>query len=133
MYSEVVVGRKTQKVYKITVASRDNQTAQTIKEMMKLQIKPAKIKVVIEYIKTLRDGREQIETGGIKEAETLQNNITDNLGDKIETHIQRPHKTKTENNQHTGGNLHSQHRGHPNSTESRDRCRKRGNYSQIHI
>jgi len=35
LYSEAVVGKITQKVYKLTVTSRDNQTAETIKEMLK--------------------------------------------------------------------------------------------------
>jgi len=50
--------------------------------------------VGIESIKTPRDGRVQIETGSIQEAEILENSITDKLGDKIETHIQRPRKSR---------------------------------------
>jgi len=94
LYSEVVVGRTIQKVYKLTVTSRDNQTAEAIKEMMKSQINPAETKVGIESIKTPRDGRVQIETGSIQEAETLENSITDKLGDKIETHIHRTRKPR---------------------------------------
>jgi len=63
LYSEVVVGKKTQKVYKITVTSRGNQRAETVKEIMKSRINPAEIKVGRESIKTLRDGRVQIEMG----------------------------------------------------------------------
>jgi len=92
LYLEVVVDKATQKVYKVTVTSRDNETAETIKEMMKSQINPAEIKMGIESIKTLRDGKVQIETGSIQEAEILENSITDKLGDKIETHMQRPRK-----------------------------------------
>jgi len=92
LYSEVVAGKATQKVYKVTVTSRDNQTAETIKKMMKSQINPPEIKVGIESIKTLRGGRVQIETDSIQEDEILENSITDKLGDKIETHIQRPRK-----------------------------------------
>src|SRR5215469_1260877 len=88
--SEVVEGEKTQKVYKLTVASKENQTADTIKGMLKSQINPTEIKVGIGSIKTLRDGRVQIETGSIQEAETLTNSIRDKLGDKMETNIQRP-------------------------------------------
>ena len=94
MYSEVVEGKATQKVYKVTVTYRDNQTAETIKEMIKSKINPPKIKVGIESVKTLRDRREQIKTGSIHEAEILENSITDKLGDKIETHIQRPRKPR---------------------------------------
>jgi len=52
----VVAGKATRKVYKLAVTSIDNQTAETIKEMMKLQINPAEIKVGIESIKTLGTG-----------------------------------------------------------------------------
>jgi len=89
----LLLGKVTQKLYKLTVSSRDNQTEE-IKEMMKSQINPAEMKVGIEAIKTLRGGRVQIETGSIQEAKTLENCITDKLGDKIETHIQRPRKTR---------------------------------------
>jgi len=56
LYSEVVEGKTTQKIYKLTVTSRDNQTADTIKGMLKSQINPTEIKVGIGSIKTLRDG-----------------------------------------------------------------------------
>ena len=94
LYSEVVEGKTTQKIYKLTVTSRDNQTADTIKGMLKSQINPTEIKVGIGSIKTLRDGRVQIETGSIQEAETLMNSIRDKLGDKMETNIQRPRKPR---------------------------------------
>ena len=74
--------------------SRDNQTAETIKEMMNSQTNPAEIKVGKENIETLRDGRVQIETDSIQEAKALENSITENLGDKIETHIKRPRKPR---------------------------------------
>ena len=48
----------------------------------------------IGSLKTLRDGRVQIETGSIQEAETLTNNMRDNLGDKMETNIKRPRKPR---------------------------------------
>jgi len=50
--------------------------------------------VGIKSIKTLRNGRVQIETGSIENAETLEKSINDKLGDKIETHIQRPRKPR---------------------------------------
>ena len=52
------------------------------------------MKARIESIKTLRDGRVQIETGSSQEAETLEKSVTDKLGDKIEPHIQRPRKPR---------------------------------------
>jgi hypothetical protein len=50
--------------------------------MLKSNIKPT-------FLKTLRDGRVQTETGSIQEAETLTSNIKDKLGEN-ETNIQRP-------------------------------------------
>jgi len=62
--------------------------------MLKSNINPTEIKVGIGSLKTLRDGRVQIETGSIQEAETLTNKIKDKLGDKMETNIQRPRKPR---------------------------------------
>jgi hypothetical protein len=50
--------------------------------------------VAIGSLKPLRDGRVQIRTGSIQEAETLTNNIRDKLGDKMETNIQIPRKPR---------------------------------------
>ena len=94
LYSEIVKGKTTQKVYKLIVISRDNQTADTIKEMLKSQINPTTIKVGIRSIRTLRDGRVQIERGSNQEAETLTNSIRNKIGDKLETNIQRPRKPR---------------------------------------
>ena len=94
LYSEVVEGKTTQKIHKLIVTPRDNQTADTTKEMLKSKINPTEIKVGIRSIKTLRDGRVQIETGSIQEAETLTKSIREKLGDKMETNIQRPRKPR---------------------------------------
>jgi len=94
LYSENVEGKTIQKRYKLTVTSKNNQTADKIKEMLKSNINPTEIKVGIGSLKTLRDGRVQIETGSIQEAETLTKNIRDKLGDKMETNIQRPRKPR---------------------------------------
>jgi len=67
LYSEVVVGKAIQNVYKVAVISRDNQTAETIKEMMQSQINPAEIKVGIESIKTLRENYANVEMSKINE------------------------------------------------------------------
>jgi hypothetical protein len=92
LYSVVVEGKTILNSYKLTVTSKDNETADKIKEMLKSNINPTEIKVGIGSLKTLRDGRVQIETGSIQEAETLTNKIKDKLGDKMETNIQRLRK-----------------------------------------
>jgi hypothetical protein len=94
LYSEIVKGKTTQKVYKLIVTSRDNQTGDTIKEMPKLQINPTATKVGIRSIRTLKDERVQIETGSNQKAETLTNSIRNKIGDKLETNIQRPRKPR---------------------------------------
>ena len=83
-----------QKVYKVTVTCRENQTAETVKDMLRTQINPAEIKVGIESVKSLRDGTVHIEAGSVQGPETLTNCIKDKLGDKIETHILRPRKPR---------------------------------------
>ena len=60
LYSEAVEGKAAQRVCRLTVTSRDNQAAETIKTMIKSQIKPAELKVGIESIRTLRDRRVQM-------------------------------------------------------------------------
>jgi hypothetical protein len=94
LYSEVVEGKTILKMYKLTVTSIGNQTADKIKEMLKSNINPTEIKMGIGLLETLRDGSVQIKTESIPEAETLTNNIKDKLGDKMETNIQRPRKTR---------------------------------------
>jgi len=79
-----------QKVYKVTVTCRENQTAETVKDMLRTQTNMARINVGIEFVETLRDGRVQIGTGSVQDAETLTKCIKDKAGDKIETHIQKP-------------------------------------------
>jgi hypothetical protein len=51
-----VGGKTTQKTFKITVASRDNQTADIIIEFLKSKIIPTEIKVGIRSVKTLGTG-----------------------------------------------------------------------------
>jgi hypothetical protein len=94
LYSEVVQGKTTQKTFKVNVASRDKQTTDTIIGVLKSKINPTDIKVGIRSIKTLRDGKVQLETGSIQEAETLMNSIRDKIGDTMETNIQKPRKPR---------------------------------------
>jgi hypothetical protein len=59
------------------VTFKDDQTADKIKEILKSHINTTEIMVGIGSLKSLRDGRVQIETESIQEAETLTNNIND--------------------------------------------------------
>jgi stress-induced morphogen len=48
---------KIQQHFKITVKSKGNQSAETIKEILKAKINPSDIQVGINSLKTLTDGR----------------------------------------------------------------------------
>ena len=89
LYSEVLGnGRKTTR-FKITVTSKENQTSETIKEMLKSKINPSEIKVGINNFKVLRNGKILIETNTKEELETLGKDINTKCGDKLETHIHK--------------------------------------------
>jgi hypothetical protein len=70
LYSEIVEGKTILKRYKLTVTSKDSETADRIKEMLKSNIDRTEIKVGIGSLKTLRDGRVKIKTGSIQEADS---------------------------------------------------------------
>jgi hypothetical protein len=102
LYSAIVEGKTGPKSYKLTVKSKDNQTADEIKEMLKSNINPTEINLGKGSLKTLRGGRAQIVTGSIQEAETLTNNIKDKLrqnGNKLT----QTAETKPKNTQHPRG------------------------------
>jgi hypothetical protein len=83
LFSEIGKAKR----FTITVTSKDNQTTETIKEILKTNINPTEIKVRINALKTLRDRRVLIETNTKEELETLGKDINDKYGDRLETHI----------------------------------------------
>ena len=56
LFSEVLANGGKTKKFKITVTSTDNQTSETVKEILKSNINPTEIKVGINALKTLRNG-----------------------------------------------------------------------------
>ena len=75
--------------FKITFTSKENQTSETIKDIIKSKINPTEIKLGINKFKVLRNGNVIIETNIKEEMETLGKDINTKCGDKLETHIHR--------------------------------------------
>ena len=69
--------------------SKDTQTSETIKELLKTNINPTQIKVGINALKYLRNGKVLIETNTKEEMETLDKDISNKCGDSLETHIHK--------------------------------------------
>ena len=60
------------------------------KGLLKSKINPTEIKVGINSLKSLKDGRVLIVTGSKEEAEILTRNIRDKCGEKLEAKVQKP-------------------------------------------
>jgi hypothetical protein len=88
LLSEVLANGGKAKRFTITVTSKDNQTSETIKEILKTNINQTKIKVGINALTTLRNGRVLIETNTKEELETLGKDFN-KCGDRLETHIHK--------------------------------------------
>jgi len=89
LYLEVLGNGGNTKRFKITVASKENQTSESIKELLKSLVNPIEIKVGINAFKLLRNGRVLLETNSKEEMETLGKDINAKCGDKLKTHIHK--------------------------------------------
>jgi hypothetical protein len=87
LFSEVVAGREERK-FKLTITSKDSQTPEEIKRLLKSKVNPTEIKVGITSLRPLRDGRIIIEAGSKKEIETLGEKIVEQCGEELEVKIQ---------------------------------------------
>lgn len=81
-------GEIKQKPFKLTVKSKESQSPDTIKDLLKSKINPTKIKVGINSLKSLRDGRVLIETGSKEEVETLTRDINEKCREKMVANTQ---------------------------------------------
>ena len=89
LYFEVLGGKPRQNNYKLTVFSKDCQSPDVIKGVLKAAINPTIIKVGIKSIKSLRNGRVQIETGSKEEVEKLTKDINDKCGQSLQAQAHR--------------------------------------------
>jgi len=89
LYSKALRGKIKQTRYKLTVTSKKNQQPESIRGLLKTKINPTDIKVGINSLKTLRDGRLQIETGSKEEVEILTRDITEKCGETLDVNVHR--------------------------------------------
>jgi len=89
LYSTVLKNKTQQQQFKITVKSRGNMSAEAIKEMLKEKINPTDIRVGINSLKTLTDGRVLITTSRKEEAEALENDIKEKCREELEPTLHR--------------------------------------------
>jgi hypothetical protein len=61
---------------------------------LKENVKLTDIKVVVQSLKTIRDGRVIIEVGSKKEMELLEEGFRERCGEELETNIQKPRKRR---------------------------------------
>jgi len=89
LFKEILANGDSAKRFTIIVTSKDKQTSETIKELLKTNINPTEIKVGINALKTLRNGKVLIETNNKEGLETLGRDINDKCVVRLETHIQK--------------------------------------------
>jgi len=71
------------------VKSKENQSTEEIKKLLKTKIDPVNMKIGIRKFKSLKNGNVLIEADSKKEIERSHSQIRDKCGDKIETYIQK--------------------------------------------
>jgi hypothetical protein len=87
--SEALGGEKHMKKFKLTVRSKENQSPETIKGILKSTINPTEIKVEINTFKSLKKGKMLIETNSKEEIETLEKDINAKCGGKLEANVHK--------------------------------------------
>jgi hypothetical protein len=70
-FSEVLSGKYEER-HKLTVKSRENQSTEKIKKLLKTKIDPVNIKIGIRTFKSLKNGNVLIEADSKEETERLQ-------------------------------------------------------------
>jgi hypothetical protein len=83
LYSEALRGKVKQTHHKLTVTSKESETADKIKEILKSNINATEIKVGINSIKTLRNGKVQIEDRNKEDIDKLTKDINEKCGGKL--------------------------------------------------
>jgi hypothetical protein len=87
-YAEVLAGKNGIR-YKLTVKSRDKQTTETVKKIIKSSIDPTQMKIGIRTFKGLQDGKVLIEADTENDIQAIQNQIRDKCGERLETNVQK--------------------------------------------
>ena len=93
LYSKAVGGSQ-KKRYKLMVTTKDSNSPDNIKYILKFRINPTDIRACINSLKTLRNGTVQIETGNKGDIEILIKDIHDKCRDKLEVLVHKLGKTR---------------------------------------
>jgi hypothetical protein len=72
-----------------SVTSKESNSPDMIKDILKFRINPTDIRVGINSLKTLRNGKVQIETGNKEDIGILTKNIHDKCGNKLEVLVHK--------------------------------------------
>lgn len=87
-YSSALTGKK-QKMFRLTVKSKFNESTEAIKQILKSKINPREMKVGVNTFKSLRDGRIIIEARSKEEIEVLESNINNKCGETVEARVHK--------------------------------------------
>ena len=80
-YAEVASG-KNGTSYKLTVRTKENESTETVKSIIKTNIDPTHMKIGIRTLKGMQSGKVITEANTEEEIEALQNQIMHKCGDK---------------------------------------------------
>jgi hypothetical protein len=92
VHSEAVSGKKTKKIFQLTVKSIRNSTQEKITELLKAKINTTEIQVGINKFKVFNNGSVIIGTNTKVELETLEKEIATKCGGALEANM---HKLRT--------------------------------------
>jgi len=87
LYSQAWGGEENLNRFKSAAKSRDNNSTETIKELLKNKINTTEIKVGINIFKSLKNSEVLIETNCKEEIEVLQKDTSVKCGGDLETNI----------------------------------------------
>ena len=88
LFSEVLSG-KIEARLKLTLKSKQNQSTEEIRRLLKSKIDPVNMKIGIRAFKSLKNGIVLIEADSKEETETLNSQIRDTCGDQLEINVQK--------------------------------------------
>ena len=82
-----VVGGTQPKSFKLIVKSKNNQSTEYMRTLLKTKVNPVELKVGINSLKNLKNGHLLIESGNKSEAKIICQNINSKCGGELEANI----------------------------------------------
>ena len=89
LYSEVLGGQVKQTHYKLTVTPKESISTDAIKDILKSNINPTEMKIGINSLKSLKNGKVQIEASNKEDIDKLTRDIHEKCGDKLVASVQK--------------------------------------------